>query len=153
MVTRPLRPRYLDDFAAGDVYDLGEITVTEAEVLAFGRAYDPQPFHVDPELAAASPFGGLVASGWLTASLFMRRYVEVVLDGAAGEGSPGVDEMRFHRPVRPGEVLAARVTVLGVAPVVTRPGSGIVRPRCELLDRDGRVVFSMILHSIFRRRR
>jgi acyl dehydratase len=152
MVTGQAAPRHLEDFAPGDVLELGEITVTEAEVLAFGRAYDPQPFHVDPVAAAASPFGGLVASGWLTASLFMRRYVDAVLAGAAGEGSPGVDEMRFHRPVRPGEVLTARLTVLGVAPVLSRPGSGLVRPRCELLDADGQVVFSMILHSIFRRR-
>ncbi|MFD9813574.1 MaoC/PaaZ C-terminal domain-containing protein [Streptomyces sp. NPDC059080] len=144
--------RYLEDFPVGEVYDLGEVKVTQEEVLSFGRAYDPQVFHTDPERATESNFGGLVASGWLTASLFMRRYVEEILADSAGEGSPGVDEMRFHRPVRPGDVLRARLTVLGVAPVLHSKQSGILRPRCELLDEEGTVVFSMVLHSIFRRR-
>lgn len=143
---------YLEDFTVGDVYDLGEVKVTQEEVLSFGRAYDPQVFHTDPERAKESSFGGLVASGWLTASLFMRRYVEEILDRSAGEGSPGVDEVRFHRPVRPGDVLRARLTVLGVAPVLSNRRSGILRPRCELVDAEGAVVFSMVLHSIFRRR-
>lgn len=143
---------FLEDFEVGAVFDLGEVKVSEQEILDFGRSYDPQRFHVDPKAAAESSFGGLVASGWLTASLFMRRYVDEILNSSAGEGSPGVDEMRFHRPVRAGDVLRARLTVLGVAPVLGRRESGIVRPRCELLNQDGTVVFSMILHSIFRKR-
>ncbi|MCQ4041491.1 MaoC family dehydratase [Streptantibioticus rubrisoli] len=143
---------YLEDFHVGDVFELGEVKVTEDEIISFGRAYDPQVFHTDLERAKESSFGGLVASGWHTASLFMRRYVEEILNRSAGEGSPGVDEMRFHRPVRPGDVLQARLTVLGVAPMLGRPGSGLVRPRCELVDGSGAVVFSMVLHSVFRRR-
>jgi acyl dehydratase len=81
----------------------------------------------------------------------MRCYVDSILNDSAGEGSPGVDEMRFHRPVRPGDVMTARMTVLGTAPSLGRQDTGIVRPRCELVDAEGNVVFSMILHSIFRR--
>jgi acyl dehydratase len=143
---------YLEDFHVGDVFELGKVEVTEEEILSFGRAYDPQVFHTDPEKARDSSFGGLVASGWLTASLFMRRYVEEILNRSAGEGSPGVDELRFLQPVRAGDVLQARLTVLGIAPVLGRRGSGIVRPRCELLDPQGKAAFSMVLHSIFRRR-
>lgn len=143
---------YFEDFSRGDVHDLGEVTVTAEEITEFGRNYDPQPFHTDAVAAAASPFGGLVASGWLTASLFMRRYVEALLNKSACAGSPGVDEVRYHRPVRPGETLTARLTVEATSPSLGHRDRGIVQPRCEFLDHDGRLVFSMILHSIFLRR-
>ncbi|OEV05593.1 MaoC family dehydratase [Streptomyces oceani] len=144
--------RYFDDFRTGDVHELGTVTVTEEDVLDFGRRFDPQPFHIDPDRAAQSPFQGLVASGWHTASLFMRRYVDGLLAYSACEGSPGVDELRFHRPVHPGEVLTARFEVLGKRPSLGNRATGIVQPRCQLVAEDGTVVFSMILHSIFRRR-
>ncbi|MFF5329035.1 MaoC family dehydratase [Streptomyces rubradiris] len=144
--------RYLEDFRTGDIHDLGTVTVTAEEIVEFAKRYDPQPFHTDPAAAELSPFGGLVASGWLTASLFMRRYVDTLLAGSACCGSPGIDELRYHRPVRPGDVLRARLTVLGSRPSLSQPDRGIVQPRCELLDADGAPVFSMILHSIFLRR-
>jgi acyl dehydratase len=144
--------RYFEDFRTGDIHELGTVTVREEEVLDFGRRFDPQPFHTDPKLAADSPFGGLVASGWHTASLFMRRYVDGLLAYSACTGSPGIDEIRFHRPVRPGDVLTARLEVLGKGPSFGNPATGIVKPRCQLVAADGTVVFSMILHSIFRRR-
>lgn len=142
---------YFEDFQINNVFELGEVEVTEREILEFGRAYDPQVFHVDPVRAAQSSFGGLVASGFLTASLCMRRYVDAILVHAACEGSPGIDEVRFHRPVRPGDVLTARLMVKGVSPLPGRP-CGIVHPRCEFVDSSERMVFSMLLHSIFRRR-
>jgi acyl dehydratase len=142
---------YFEDFEVGAVHELGTVTVTEKEIIEFASAYDPQPFHVSKELAAQSSFGGLIASGWLTASLFMRCYVDGLLADAACEGSPGVDELRYLKPVRPGDVLQARLTVLGVAPMLGRPHLGLVRPRCEMLGKDGNAVFSMILNSIFRR--
>ena len=143
--------RYLEDFQPGDVHELGEVTVTEEHIIEFGERYDPQPFHVDPAAAKASAFGGLIASGWLTASLFMRQYVENLLVDSAGAGSPGIDELRYYRPVRPGDVLRARFTVLAVQPAFGRPDRGIVRPRCEMLDAEGKPVLSMILNSIFLR--
>ncbi|MBT2454551.1 MaoC/PaaZ C-terminal domain-containing protein [Streptomyces sp. ISL-86] len=144
--------RYFEDFRTGDVYELGTITVTTEEVLEFGRRFDPQAFHTDLELAARSPFGGLIASGWHTASMFMRRYVDGLLAYSACTGSPGVDEIRYVRPVRPGDVLTARVEILGSRPSPFNPTTGIVQPKCLLVDHDGTVVFSMILHSIFQRR-
>lgn len=144
--------RYFEDFRTGDIHELGTVTVREEEVLDFGRRFDPQPFHTDRKLAADSPFEGLVASGWHTASMFMRRYVDGLLAYSACTGSPGIDEIRFHRPVRPGDVLTARLEVLGKGPSFGNPATGIVKPRCQLVAADGTVVFSMILHSIFRRR-
>lgn len=143
---------YLEDFETGAVHDLGVVTVSEEEIVEFAGRYDPQPFHVDKEAAARSSFGGLIASGWHTASLFMRCYVDTLLRDAAGEGSPGIDELRYLRPVRPGDVLRAQLTVLAVQPLPTRPGVGLVRPRCEMVAGDSGVVFSMILNSLFRRR-
>ncbi|MFJ9033445.1 MaoC/PaaZ C-terminal domain-containing protein [Streptomyces sp. NPDC102274] len=144
--------RYFEDFRTGDIHELGSVVVTEEEVLEFARRYDPQPFHIDPELAERSAFGGLIASGFHTASLFMRRYVDGLLTYSACAGSPGIDEVRYHRPVRPGDTLTARIQILGSRPSLMSPTTGIVQPRCELVAPDGTVVFSMILHSIFRRR-
>lgn len=143
---------YFEDFEVGDVHELGSTVLAETEILEFGQKYDPQPFHTDPEMAVSSAFGGLVASGWHTAASFMRLYVERLLADSAGEGSPGVDELRFVRPVRAGDTLTARLTVLGTAPSLGRSDTGIVRPRCELFNQDGHLVLSMVLHSIFRRR-
>lgn len=144
--------RYFEDFHLGDVHDLGKVTVTAEEIIKFGKQYDPQPFHTNPAEAEQSVFGSLVASGWLTAALFMRRYVDELLYDSAGAGSPGVDEIRYHRPVRPSDILTARLTVLSTRPALGRADRGIVQPRCELIDSDGKPVFSMILHSIFLRR-
>ncbi|WP_441249376.1 MaoC family dehydratase [Kitasatospora sp. McL0602] len=143
---------YFEDFEAGDVHDLGTVSLTEQEIIDFGTRWDPQPFHTDPELAAASAYGSLIASGWQTASMFMRRYVDGLLADSACVGSPGVDEIRYLKPVRPGEVLRAKVYILGSKPSFGRPDTGIVQPRCQLEAEDGSVVFSMILHSIFVRR-
>ncbi|WDV52217.1 MaoC family dehydratase [Streptomyces coeruleorubidus] len=144
--------RYFEDFRTGDIHELGTVTVTEEEVLEFARRFDPQPFHTDPELAKQSPFGGLIASGFHTSALFMRRYVDGLLAYSACVGSPGIDEVRYHRPVRPGDILTARIRILGSRPSLGNPATGIVQPRCELVAPDGTAVFSMILHSIFRRR-
>ncbi len=143
---------YFEDFQAGDVYDLGTVSLTEQEIVEFGCRWDPQPFHTDPELAAGSRYGSLIASGWQTASMFMRRYVDGLLADSACAGSPGVDEIRYLRPVRAGDELRATVHILGSKPSFGNPDTGIVQPRCQLEAADGSVVFSMILHSIFERR-
>jgi acyl dehydratase len=143
---------YFEDFAPGQVYELGSHTVTEEEIVAFGRAWDPQPFHVDPEAAAHSHFGGLIASGWHTGAMWMRLYVDAMLDGSSAMGSPGIEELRWLAPVRPGDTLTGRLTVLDVTPSATRPDRGTVRIRGEMLNQDGVTVMAMTSRGHFGRR-
>jgi acyl dehydratase len=144
--------KFFEDFHSGDVFELGQVTVTADEIKTFASQFDPQPFHVDEAAAEASPFGGLVASGLHTASLFMRRYVAVILADASGGGSPGIDRIRFLKTVRPGDLLSARLTVLSTRPLMGRPDFGLVEPECELLDSKSEPVLSMTIHSIFKRK-
>lgn len=141
-----------EDFVPGQVYDLGSRTLTEAEIVAFAREWDPQSFHVDPDAAASSNFGGLIASGWQTASLWMRLYVDAVLARAASMGSPGVEELRWLAPVRPGDTLAGSMTVLEATPSARNPGRGSVRQRAELVNQDGVTVLTMLAFGHFARR-
>ena len=114
--------RYWEDFETGQEAEHGSHTITEAEIVEFASRYDPQPFHVDPEAAAAGPFGGLIASGWQTASIYMGLYVRALMLDTAGMGSPGVEELRWLAPVRPGDVLTARSRVLDAWPSENDPG-------------------------------
>lgn len=133
--------RYFEDFSAGEVVDLGTVRVTRDEIIAFARQYDPQPFHVDPDAAAThATFGGLIASGWQTAGLYMRLFVESVLGQTESLGSPGVDTLRWLLPVRPGDVLRGRYTVLSTRLSESRPDRGIVRSRAEMLNQHGELV-------------
>jgi acyl dehydratase len=143
--------RYWEDFAAGESFDLGSLTVDGAEMLAFARRFDPQPFHVDEESAKETPFGGLIASGWFTASLFMRLYVDAVLHDSAGHGSPGLSELRWLSPVQAGDVLDGRLHVLETAASRTNPDRGTVFLRGELL-RSGQPVMSTTFRGLFGRR-
>ena len=143
---------YFEDFEPGRVYELGSHTVTEQEIVAFGRAWDPQPFHVDPEAAESSPFGGLIASGWHTGSLWMRLYVDSMLGSAAAMGSPGIEELRWLAPVRPGDTLTARLVVLETTPSERHPGRGTLRSRGEMVNQDGVTVMSMLSRGHFARR-
>ena len=144
--------RHFEDFTPGEVIDLGSTVVDEAEMLAFSRRFDPQPFHVDPVAAVATPFGGLIASGWFSGSLFMRLYVDAVLADSTSQGSPGLTELRWLAPVRAGDVLSGRHTVLGAPPSATRPGRGTVLLRGELLRR-GEPVLRTEFRGLFGRRR
>jgi len=144
--------RYFEDFEPGQVYELGSRTVTEAEILAFARKWDPQPFHIDPEAAAASVFGGLIASGWHTGAMWMRLYVESLLGRSASMGSPGVEELRWLAPVRPGDTLHARLTVLEATASERRADRGTIRSRGEMENQDGVTVLSMIARGHFGRR-
>jgi acyl dehydratase len=143
--------RTFEDFHPGDRFDLGATVVDEAEMLAFARRFDPQPFHVDAEAAVGTPFGGLNASGWFTASLFMRLYADAVLSGAASHGSPGLSELRWLAPVRAGDVLRGTLTVLESVPSTSRPERGTVVLRGELLRGDEPVV-RMTFRGLFGRR-
>jgi acyl dehydratase len=141
-----------EDFEPGQVYELGSATVTEDEIVAFAREFDPQPFHLDPEAAKESVFGGLIASGWHTGAMWMRLYVDSMLIGSSAQGSPGIEDLRWLAPVRPGDTLTGRLTVLEAAPSTRRPDRGTVRIRGEMVNQDGVTVLSMISRGHFRRR-
>ncbi|MGH9010068.1 MAG: MaoC family dehydratase [Acidimicrobiia bacterium] len=135
---------YFEDFTEGQVIELGTLPpLTEDAIIAFARQWDPQPFHVDPVAAKESIYGGLIASGWQTALLTMRVQVDSLLSRMDTQGSPGVENIRFRKPVRAGESLRARYTVLVAEPSAKRPTLGKVLGRTELLDEAGDVVYQM----------
>ena len=125
----PVRHRCFEDYAPGASGTFGPIAITEADIVEFARRYDPQPIHTDPAAAAAGPFAGLIASGWQTVGLVMRTLVEHYLSPSAAIVSPGVDELRWTRPVRPGEELRAEIEVLEARPSESRPEQGWVKIR------------------------
>ncbi|MBW4717088.1 hypothetical protein [Saccharothrix obliqua] len=138
--------RYFEDFRVGDVHELGGHRFSAAEIHAFAHQYDPQPRHVG---GAGEP---PVASGWHVAAVFMRLYVATVVLDSAAEVSPGVEQLRWLRPVRAGDLLVGRVTVLGVAPALARPDRGVVRQRGDLADDSGRPVMRLVFDGLMRRR-
>jgi acyl dehydratase len=144
--------RYFEDFKAGETFELGSTAVTAEEIIAFARQYDPQSFHLDPEAARQSIFGGLVASGWYTASLFMRMLVESVLNSSHGMGSSGLEQLRWPAPVRPGDTLEGRMSILETRPSSSRPEMGIVRWQGDGLNQRGELVMTLIAINFFRRR-
>jgi acyl dehydratase len=143
---------YFEDFAPGQVHELGRHAVSEEEIVAYARQWDPQPFHVDPEAAKESVFGGLIASGGHTVAIWVRLYVEALLLGGGAMGSPGIEELRWHSPVRPGDILQARLTVLEARPSARNPSRGTVRSRAEVVNQEGTVVMSMLHFAHFGRR-
>jgi acyl dehydratase len=148
----PPERRFFEDYTAGRVYEFGMITVTEREIVEFAQRFDPQSFHVDAAKAAASQFGGIIASGWHTASLAMRLYADHYLSHVASLASPGVDELRWPNPLRPGDTLKTRVTTLEARVSRSKPDRGIVRARVEAINQNGQVVLSMTAVSILGRR-
>jgi acyl dehydratase len=144
--------RYFEFYSPGSVFELGSIRVTEEEVLEFGRRFDPQVFHTDPVAARKTEYGGLIASGWHTAALMMRLYSDHYLPGDMTLASPGVDELRWLLPVRPGDELSIRVTVLDARPSRTKPDRGIVRSAVEVLNQRREVVMTVTATNFFLRR-
>ena len=148
----PVTDRYFEDYAPGAVFEYGQIPVTEAEIVEFARRFDPQDMHVDPEAAARGRFGGLIASGWHTAAMMMRLFADNFLSKVASLASPGIDELRWLQPVRPGDVLRIRVTVLEATPSRSRPDRGMVRTLVEVLNQQGEAVMTLKPMNIIRRR-
>ncbi|ACU73206.1 MaoC domain protein dehydratase [Catenulispora acidiphila DSM 44928] len=148
----PADERSFEDYRPGAVYEFGSVTVSEEEIIVFASRYDPQSFHVDPVAAVQGPFGGLVASGWHTCALMMRQFAEHYLPTAASLGSPGVDEVRWLKPVRPGDRLHLRLEVLDTRLSRSDPRRGIVRTFAELVDELGEPVLSMTVVSLMRSR-
>jgi len=144
--------RYFEDFESGQVFDLGTYELSESELLEFALRYDPQPFHVDPDAARESPFGGLIASGWQSAAILSRLYVDSVISEAASMGSPGVEQIRWLVPVRPGDVLRGRITIVEVAPSNTRPDRGTLIADGELLNQRDEVVMTIRTRGFVARR-
>jgi acyl dehydratase len=139
----PLTDRYFEDYLTGAVYEYGYASVTEPEIIEFARRFDPQPMHVDPEWAATGPFGGIIASGFHTAGLFMRLYVDHYISRVASLASPGLDEIRWPIPVRPGDKLWIRTTVLETRRSKSKPDRGLVHTRGEMFTDDDRQVLSL----------
>ena len=144
--------KYWEDFHAGEVLELGSREVSREEIIDFARRYDPQPFHVDEEAARRSEFGGLIASGWHTCGLLMRMMVDRVLTGGASLGSPGVEEIRWLKPVRPGDVLRARATVTETRASASKPDRGIIRLKWEAFNQHDELVLTMATVALYGRR-
>jgi acyl dehydratase len=145
-------PLYLEDFAPGQVRESPPRTLTKEEIIAFARDYDPQPFHTDEAAAKRTVYGGLIASGWQTVAIMMRLLWDTFLKDTASLGSPGSDEIRWLKPVRPGDTVRARFTIVDVTPSRSKPDRGIVRTSTEVLNQHGEIVMTHRGMGMFGRR-
>ncbi len=143
---------YWEDFEVGTTEDMGSHTFIEEEIIAFARQFDPQPFHVDPEAAKLSAFGGLVASGWHTCSVSMRMICDGYLNKTVSMGAPGVDSVRWPNPVRPGDTITLARKVLEARASNSRPGMGLVRTGWQAVNQRGETVMTMEGWGMFGRR-
>jgi acyl dehydratase len=144
--------RYWEDFKVGEVEQIGGKRVDKEEVIAFARQYDPQPFHVDEAAAKQSMYGGLIASGWHTGAMVMRMMCDAYLLQSASVGSPGIDNLKWLKPVRPGDTIRAQRTTLETRVSKSKPDIGIVNNLWEVFNQDGEMVMSMQGYGMFRRR-
>lgn len=144
--------RFFEDFEEGQTFEVGTYRLELEDAIAFAREYDPQPFHIDPEAAQKTPFGGIIASGWHTLAINARLGVEGMMSSVAGLGAPGVEEVKWPKPVRPPVTLHGRGSILSVKASDSNPRRGTVRFLCELLDDDGDVVLQTIIPMFVARR-
>jgi len=150
-----MAPRYFEDFVElvdGAPIELGSQEFTSESIVEFARAYDPQPMHTDPEQARSSIYGGLIASGWHTVVSYMRLLVDSVIGASESLGSPGIENLKWLKPVRPGDTLQARFTVLDARPSRSRRDWGVVRSRGEMVNQDGETVMQLEAVNFFARR-
>jgi acyl dehydratase len=145
-------PLYYEDLSVGQIFTTAARRVTAEEIKAFAREFDPQPFHLDDAAAKATMFGGLAASGWHTAALNMRLIVESGPPIAGGIIGNGIDELRWLRPVRPGDELRVECEIVEMRPSASRPAQGWVRMRNTVLAQDGAAVMSLIANLVVPRR-
>ena len=148
----PIGDRYFEDYVAGSVHESGTVSVSEDEIVDFASRFDPQFFHTAPAAAREGPFGGLIASGWHTTSLMMRLFAEHYLSSVASLGSPGIDELRWLAPVRPGDRLRLRLTVLDTRRSRSDPRRGIVRTLAEMFNQDDVPVLRLTAVNLLRTR-
>ncbi|HKB83310.1 MAG TPA: MaoC family dehydratase [Burkholderiales bacterium] len=144
--------RYWEDFKVGEVEQIGGKRVEKDEVIAFAKQFDPQSFHVDEGAAKASMYGGLIASGWHTCAMVMRMMCDAYLSHSASVGSPGIDNLKWLKPVRPGDTINARRTTIETRVSKSRPDIGIVNNLWEVFNQNGEMVLSMQGYGMFRRR-
>lgn len=142
--------RYFEDYPEGAVFSAEAIRVSEADIVDFARRYDPQAMHTDPAAASAGPFGGLIASGWHTGAMMMRLFADNFLSPASSIASPGLDELRWVKPVRPGDALRLRVTILEARPSRSKPDQGVIRSFVEVLNQRGEAVMTLKPISLIR---
>ena len=150
--SHPIDDRYFEDYVEGDVHSFGSVAVEADEIIEFAKRFDPQVFHTDPEAAKRTPFRGLIASGWHTVGLMMRLYVEHYLTHVASLASPGIDELRWLKPVRPGDTLSVRVTVLKATPSRSKPDRGAVTSLIEVFNQAGEAVMTLRAVNMIARR-
>jgi acyl dehydratase len=143
---------YMEDLKSGDTFVTGTQAVTADEIIAFGRQFDPQSFHTDAAAAKGTLFGQLVASGWHTAAMSMRLMVGSMLGHEGGIIGQGVDDLRWPRPVLPGDTLRVEMTVTEINPEPSRTGRGRIKLHCRTLNQDGRVVQEMTARLLVPRR-
>ena len=144
--------RYWEDFKVGEVEQIGARLVDRDEVIAFAKQYDPQPFHIDEAAGKQSIYGGLIASGWHTCAMVMRMMCDTYMLQSASVGSPGIDNLKWLKPVRPGDTISARRTTLETRASKSKPDIGIVNNLWEVFNQDGEMVMSMQGYGMFRRR-
>ena len=143
---------YWEDLTPGRVFETATRTLSEEDIVRFAREYDPQTYHTDAEAARSSPFGGLIASGWQTCSVAMRLMCDCYLLETSCVGSPGLEELRWLKPVRPGDSLRLRSTIIESTPSSKQPNRGTVLFRWEILNQNGEVALSMLGRQLFLRR-
>lgn len=144
--------KFLDDLAAGDRFVTGGVTLTESGIIGFALTYDPQPFHLDAAAAAESIYGGLIASGFQVVALAFRLFIQSGMLAGSSMGSPGIDELRWFAPARPGDTLHAEVEVLAVTPSKSKADRGIARLRYTMLNQRREAVSSFIVNHLLLRR-
>ncbi|AGC43650.1 MaoC domain-containing protein [Myxococcus stipitatus DSM 14675] len=144
--------RYFEDFQPGETSEAGPYVISREEIIAFAKQFDPQPFHLSDEGGREGIFGGIIASGWHTASICHKLVVEHLLKGSASLGSPGLDELRWLRPVRPGDALTARFEVVSTTPSRSKADRGAIKFRFEVRNQSGEVVMTEIANALFSRR-
>ncbi len=147
-----MKKLHLGDLKVGIRHELGTATISEEDIIDFAKRYDPQPFHIDVDAAKSSIYGGVIASGWQTLCVYSRLFVDGFLNNAAAMGSPGLDEIQWLRPVRPGTLLRASVEVIETRPSRSKPDRGIARLRCVMEDQDHDQVLVFIANVLFQSR-
>lgn len=144
--------RYWEDFKVGEVEQIGGKQVDRDELIEFAKHFDPQPFHIDEAAARKSMYGGLIASGWHTCAMVMRMMCDAYLSHSASVGSPGIDNLKWLKPVRPGDTIRAQRTTLETRASNSKPDIGIVNNLWEVFNQNGEMVMSMQGYGMFRRR-
>lgn len=148
----PISARYFEDYVPGESYEFGYAVADRGEILQFARRFDPQPIHIDEQFAQTGPFGGIIASGWHTSSILMRLVADHVVSKVASLASPGVDDLRWTVPLRPGDRVWLRATIVDARVSNSKPDRGLVKIKCDLVNQDDAQVMSLVAMTFLSRR-